>query len=152
MHPWRFLFLTKNLGLPVAWDLNDYGFFISGGISVGNINLELLQSSDGTKNQGIFPDRFGVIGLAFQPGLPIEQKIPVLDQKKILHGQPEPFIIDPGRTNRILWTNLYLEEFMPETMVFYCEYAYVQDKRRDELESALSAKGGGLLELKGSGE
>ena len=100
--PVAFSFLTKNLGLPVAWDLNDYGFFISGGISVGNINLELLQSSDSTQNQGIFPDRFGVIGLAFQPGLPIEQKIPVLDQKKILHGQPEPFIIDPGRTNRIL--------------------------------------------------
>ena len=38
---------------------------------------------------------------------------------------------------------------MPETMVFYCEYAFDQDKRRDELESALSAKGGGLLGIKG---
>jgi hypothetical protein len=38
--------LAEELGLPVAWPVGDYGTLVSGGIGLGNANLELLRASD----------------------------------------------------------------------------------------------------------
>lgn len=36
-----FLLLSDTFQLPVAWPLTDYGGFLSGGVAVGNVNLEI---------------------------------------------------------------------------------------------------------------
>ena len=41
-----FSLLTGTLQLPVAWPMTDYGAFASGGVGVGNTNLEIIKETD----------------------------------------------------------------------------------------------------------
>jgi catechol 2,3-dioxygenase-like lactoylglutathione lyase family enzyme len=138
-----FDFFTNSLGLPVAWNLTDYGDFTSGGVSLGNVNLEIIQMSQKSREEGMFPDRYGIIGIAFQPAESLNGSLASLDGKNIRYGQPEPFVMEWAGAPRTLWTNVYFEDFMPETLVFYCNYSFDENKNREKLKSELVQIHGG---------
>lgn len=136
---------VKELGLPVAWQMTSYGAFSSGGISFGNVNMELLNSSLEMRQQGLIPEGNRYIGIAFQPHESLVTLIPVLDAYQISHGPVVPFTIIQNGTPRPLWYNLVLSDMMPGTMIFYCEYTFNQTGFRNQMEHSLATVHGGPL-------
>ena len=41
-----FTLLSDTFQFPVVWPMSDYGGFASGGVAVGNVNLEVLRASE----------------------------------------------------------------------------------------------------------
>ena len=145
-------FFTNDLGLPVAWPMADYGPFSTGGVSFGNVNLELLHSSDEMRRQGLVPEGNGIVGVAFQPLEPLEPTVKVLDAYQVPHGAIIPFTIPGNGTPSTLWNNLELSGIMPGSMIFYCEYTFKQDVFRSKMKSALDSSNGGPLGITGLAE
>jgi hypothetical protein len=143
--------LSEGLGLPVAWPMVNYGSFSTGGVSFGNVNLELLNSSEEMRQQGLIPKGNGIVGVAFQPLTPLESTTRVLDAQHVPHGAILPFNITQNGTPSTLWYNLELSEMAPGSMIFYCEYTFNQTGFRKRMEQSLvSANGGplGVLKMK----
>ncbi len=138
-------FFTNDLGLPVAWPMADYGPFSTGGVSFGNVNLELLHSSDEMRRQGLVPEGNGIVGVAFQPLEPLEPTVKVLDAYQVPHGAIIPFTIPGNGTPSTLWNNLELSGIMPGSMIFYCEYTFNQTGFRQRMEHSLARANGGAL-------
>ena len=134
---------TRSFGLPVAWNLSDYGSFSSGGVSLGNVNIELIHMSDKILDDELIPQRDGIIGIAFQPGDSLNGSLSSLDAKQIQYGPPEPFVMEWSGEPRTLWTNVFFEDFMPDTLVFYCNYSFDANKRREMMKSELVERSGG---------
>jgi hypothetical protein len=143
---------TGDLALPVAWPLTDYGSFTSGGVSFGNVNVEFLNSSPGMRGPGMIPDKDGFVGIAFQPASTLESTVPVLDTGRVSHGEITPFTQDVNGTKITLWNQLVLTDVMPDTLVFYCEYAFNQTAFRQRMISRLAADHGGPLGITGMKE
>ena len=111
---------SGELGLPVAWPMVNYGPFSTGGVSFGNVNMELLNGSDEMKQQGLIPKDNGIVGVAFQPLEPLGLTEKTLDAHQIPHSDIIPFNVTENGTPSTLWSNLTLSEIMPGSMIFYC--------------------------------
>lgn len=136
---------SEELDLPVAWQMVDYGSFSTGGVSFGNVNMELLESSWLTKLQGQVPWNIGIVGIAFEPSSSLEATTTILDNGRVAHSAVIPFNTEMNGTRYTLWNNLILERFMPGSMIFYCKYTFDQDKFRQHMQSSLVSKDGGSL-------
>lgn len=140
-----FALLSDTLQLPVAWPMVDHGGFASGGIALGNVNLEILKSTNTLA--GGASARFS--GVALEPE-PLTRTLPELRARRIQHGQPAPFR-SPGTlgfpTTR--WTTVALPSVSHETVsVFLCAYAHdVANSRRESLEQLRLRSGGPLSVL-----
>ena len=139
-----FTLLSDTLQLPVAWPWADYGGFASGGISLGNVNLEIFQDSK--------RDRAGrtssLLGFALEPG-PLRTTLPALDALGITRGKPVPFRSrQPDGSNAIRWTTVSLPFVSSEAVnIFLCEYTHDVPARRRELQDQLRSRSGGPLTL-----
>ena len=141
---------SADLGLPIAWPMVDYGPFKSGGVSFGNVNLEVLKSSQEMRSQGLIPDGNGIIGIAFQPSEPLESTVNVLDAGKVPRGPILPFSVVQNGTSMTLWKNLELSDMMPGSLIFYCEYTFRdQSGFRQRMEQMLATANGGVLGVTG---
>lgn len=140
---------SKDLGLPVAWPMVDYGPFSTGGVSFGNVNMELLNSSTEMRQQGLVPEGNGIVGVAFQPLEPLESTVQVLDAQNVPHGAIVPFTTVQNGTKSTLWNNLELSKVMPGSMIFYCEYTFNQTAFRQRMEHSLATANGGALGIRG---
>lgn len=141
-----FNILSETLDLPIAWDSKSYaGIFVSGGISFGNINIEILNYAKIFKVLGLAPNREGIIGIAFEPNNSIEKTCEILDELKINHGKPKPFKGKVNGEKKVLWTNLFLKDILEKYQIFFCKYAFNQGDRRTKLNSELVEKKGGLI-------
>jgi PKD repeat protein len=136
---------SRDLGLPVAWPMVDYGEFSTGGVTFGNVNMELLNGSEEMRQQGLIPDGNGMVGVAFQPSGPLASTIKTLDVYQVPHGAILPFTITENGTSQTLWNNLELSNMMPGSMIFYCEYTFNQTAFRQRMEQSLAAADGGAL-------
>lgn len=136
---------VQELGLPVAWQMTSYGDFSSGGVSFGNVNMELLNSSLEMRHKGLIPEGNGYIGIAFQPHESLVTLIPVLDAYQIPHEPVVPYTIIQNGTPRPLWYTLVLSDMMPSMMIFYCEYTFNQTGFRNQMEHSLATVHGGPL-------
>ncbi len=136
---------SGDLGLPVAWPMVDYGEFSSGGVTFGNVNMELLNGSEEMRQQGLIPDGNGIVGVAFQPSEPIGLTEKTLDVYQVPHGPIIPFNVTENGTTSTLWNNLELSNMMPGSMIFYCEYTFNQTGFRLQMEQSLAAANGGAL-------
>jgi hypothetical protein len=117
-----FRFLTETLGLPVAWPFTHYGAFASGGVVLGGINLEVLQTSEAYPFfTAARPAR--VQGIVFEP-MPIDAAfLAELDRRGIPHSPPMPFRGSGHGTSGLLWTNVYFPDFLDDRAIaFVCEY------------------------------
>lgn len=86
----------SRMGMFVAWPYADYGPFESGGVRLGNVNLEVI-GVDGQAGEGMpaagepagvsgWPRQFVMLAPPSLPGLPA-----MLDERGVRHGEPEPF-------------------------------------------------------------
>src|SRR5262245_49076856 len=130
-----FVFLTESLKLPEAWPYADYGFFGSGGVSLGNVNLEALQRNDLPGGTPQHPAR--ITGIAFEPAVEVDEVMRVLDSRGIAHTPPMPYV-PPGREDPF-WTNV---GFDVTEGTFVCKYHFDVAARRKQLKDELDARSG----------
>jgi len=114
-----FNFLTQELKLPVAWPYREYGNSASGGVYAGNVNLEpvFFQHKHETLNTSS-----KIIGLAFEASVPTEEMLKELDRRNIPYMKPETMEFGPEGSKVKISTNTILENMLPGSFVFLCEY------------------------------
>jgi hypothetical protein len=112
--------LAKLLHLGVAWPVQDYGDFRSGGLALGAFNLELVRFA-GTEPR---PDPRRLDGIALA-GSSLESAVSALRAQELRIGDPVPF----GPPGPVLWTNAQVDGLLPSsTSVFVCAYeAFMRD-------------------------
>ncbi|MEZ4702520.1 MAG: VOC family protein [Rhodothermales bacterium] len=132
-----FAVLTDTLRLPVAWPMTDYGGFVSGGVAIGDVNLEIIQTEEGAP-------RF--TGFALEPA-PLDEVLTELKARGIRHGPPAPYRArQPDGTMQTRWTTVSLPEVSRDAVeVFFCAYTHDVPARRRSLRDALQALHGGPL-------
>lgn len=137
-----FSLLSDTFQLPVVWPMANYGRVHSGGVSAGNVNLEIVKMP--VTGEDAARSRF--IGLALEPE-PLESSLAELDSRGIRHGAAVPLttLIADGSI-ATLWTTVMLPDVSNSAMiVFLCEYTHdVAAQRRDALEQLQALDGGPL--------
>lgn len=135
-----FSLLSETFQFPVAWPMTDYGNFASGGVAVGNVNLEIVKDTGTAGAAGRVKSRWA--GFALEPE-PLRTSVPELDARGIRHGTPAPFKSGLFTTR---WTTVGLPEVSGDASeVFLCEFAEDLTPRRRLLREQLQARGGGPL-------
>lgn len=139
-----FLLLSETFQFPIAWPLSDYGAFASGGVAVGNVNLEIIRSSEPPTAAA----NAHFTGLALEPE-PLRTSLAELDARRIPHGPPAPFrsrrLFAPSAT---LWTTVALPSVSSDTVeVFLCDYPDDLPARRQRLGEQLRSRDGGPLSV-----
>lgn len=135
-----FSLLTETFELPVAWPMSDYGGFVSGGVALGNANVEVIR--DAGTAAGSPKSRWS--GVALEPGH-LRDALAGLKARGIGHGVPAPFRSGLFTT---LWTTVSLPEVSgPDSQVFLCEYEDDISERRSRLAEQLRARQGGPLSI-----
>ena len=135
-----FTFLTDGLNLPEAWPFADYGVFGSGGVSLGNVNLEVLPGNNLPGGCPQHPAR--VTGIAFEPALEIDELMRAFDRRGISHTPPMPYV--PVGREAPFWTNVGFD-VMEGT--FVCKYHFEVAVRRKQLKNELDTRRGGALSV-----
>ena len=134
-----FTLLSDTLQFPVVWPLSDYGSFASGGVALGNVNLEILKAADSTVKS-----RF--VGFALEPK-PLRTVLTELKARRIPHGLPSPFRSrQPNGSMTTLWTTVGLPDISSDGVnVFFCEYGHNVLAQRRRLDEQLKSRDGGPL-------
>jgi hypothetical protein len=140
-----FALLSQTLALPVAWPLFPYQGFLSGAVSAGNLNLEVLQPLD----QGLPPHATvpgtRLIGIAFEPH-DVAGAAAELDRRAIGHRPPWSFELnDPTGRAIASWTSIDLDGWPECPILLLVKYDRDQDARRAALRAQLEERRGGPL-------
>ena len=113
-----FSVLTETLGLPVAWPLESYPTFQSGGVALGNLYLELIQC--GTRRPPSGAGR--LCAMAFESP-PIEDAVSELSRRGIPHTPAAAYVErgpdgerTPVRSNAVLGRMLG-KDFLLDTAI-----------------------------------
>lgn len=137
---------TEVLGLPESWPVHDYGIFRSGGVSIGNCNLEFVHGD--SEVNPFFEVRLPSVirGIAFEPE-PGTDWGAELDVRGLRHTDRIPY---EGRGCRghegHLWTTMFLSGMVErEATVILCEYHAEECMRGEEAREALRRAGGGVI-------
>jgi hypothetical protein len=106
-----FKLLSETFQLPVAWPLRTYPSFTSGGITLGNLYLELLscapQRGAASRNSDA-----SFAAIAFEADSLAESVIE-LERRKIPHGPVTPYMqIEPDGSKTKLYANVILGKMM----------------------------------------
>jgi hypothetical protein len=144
-----FDFLAATLQLPEAWPFAENQGYVSGGLGVGNVNLEIYRYARQKDAEARKPAVAHFAGLALEP-YPLSDALPVLSGRGIPYGTPEPYIsILPDGSKGVIWTTVPLPSFSKSGMsVFLYEYstAFLNlDVRRKQLGNRLTLNNGGPL-------
>jgi hypothetical protein len=137
-----FRFCHDRLALPVAWPFARYGATRSGGVGLGDLNLEFLDPG----RPFLAPRQPAGIGLvAFQPApQTIDDLIAALGHRGIPHHGP---VTTGSQVSG--FTNVYLGPFGVD-LGFFCSYHHPGSRDAVAIRAAsLSAAGGGALVLRG---
>lgn len=89
------------LGLPAPWPVSRHAAFISGGVALGNVPLEIL--SMGPPRKGA-PDAMP-FGIALEAVAPLERVVPELLRRKVNVSGLLPYLREEGGEQKHLWTN-----------------------------------------------
>lgn len=138
--------LTVDLRLPVAWPFTSFGGFSSGGVALGNVNLEVIAAPPNSTTQGT--TRFS--GLALEPE-PLSAALAELDARHLGHGEAAPSGSRwLARFTRPRWTTVSLPDVSaPGVEVFLCEFGHDVAAQRRLLREELDARSGGPLGVLG---
>jgi hypothetical protein len=91
----------QQLLLSQAWPVMATPFFVSGGLHLGNTNLEIIRV-------GRQPKPVSLYGIAFDFH-PFEESLPELERRGIPHTPPLPFVqVDEQGWQMIAWTSVFL--------------------------------------------
>jgi catechol 2,3-dioxygenase-like lactoylglutathione lyase family enzyme len=145
-----YAFFTETMQLPVAWPLTSpREGVVTGGVGVGNVNLEAIQFSGQTEPQS------RLLGFAFEP-VSLDESLRQLTLRGLAAGVRREIVgTRPDGSKGMLWTNVTLQQFSDSddparssVHIFLSEYspAYVDvGQRRERLQNQLVANGGGPL-------
>lgn len=99
---------SETLQLPVSWDVKSYEAFTSGGVSLGNINLEILSLGAGSASQG--EPRAQFCAFAFECDS-LESAVKELQRRKLKCSSVVPYIESPaaGLPRTHLWSNAFVD-------------------------------------------
>jgi hypothetical protein len=146
-----FALLSGALRLPVAWPLFPYRGFLSGAVSFGSVNLEILEPVDPSLPAEWRTPGTRLLGLAFEPPT-IEAALSSLDERGINHGLPEPFRLDVPGGAAVSWTTVDLDG-RPECPIrLLVKYDRDQDARRAAFRAQLRERAGGPLGIEALAE
>lgn len=151
---------SKTLNLPVAWPPSDYEGFFSGGVNIGNVNLEFAYSKDESTAASSMGDRVAnarFSGLGLEP-VPLAEAVARLDDLGLRHSKPDAYQQSQDETGKTLnlWTTVYLDELSKSMDIFLCEYSNdlfrtenpprrdIQDNRRYLMDQLKQRHGGPL--------
>ena len=136
-----FTLASQALELPVAWPFTDYGGFASGGVSLGNVNLEVLSAAP----RGEGPSA-RLRGLALEPQA-LEPTLAALNERGVRCGRPSPFRGENASGAPVtLWTTVALPSVSNDALeVFLCEYADDPAAKRAAWDAQLRERDGGPL-------
>jgi hypothetical protein len=140
-----FHFFRDSLGLPEVWGYQRWGDFASGGLTLGNVVLELVwwMPEDGA----VLPVEFS--GIAFEPVQQTDSLIVELARRGVPHAKPDTSFFDSETTDvTVGWVNTILTGMLPDPRsVFFCDYAERERvaRGRREASDALVASDGGPL-------
>jgi catechol 2,3-dioxygenase-like lactoylglutathione lyase family enzyme len=140
-----FSWFKEVLGLPEAWAMKDFGGMFSGGVTVGNANLEFVRFKSARFGHPVedHPPKGGarVAGIAFEPNSSTDLSIKELDARDIPHG-------DAHRTPN--WTDTVISGLLDDPDVaFLAEYHFDHRSWRKALSEALAKTSGGKLGIVG---
>jgi hypothetical protein len=107
-----FKLLSETFQLPVAWPLRAYPAFTSGGITLGNLYLEILSCAPKTRSSsdGSRDARFAAIAFEVES---LTESLKELDRRKIPHGPVTPYVqpeADGSKT--LLYANAILGKML----------------------------------------
>ncbi|WP_405208021.1 hypothetical protein [Aquimarina sp. LLG6339-5] len=126
-----FQVFTEQFGLPVVWDYQNWGSFSSGGISLGNVVIELI-GSQSTQNLTYY-------GIALEPNQPLKRTKSFLDSLNISHGQI---------SKASKWSTMSLTNLLPDDInLFLCDYhnrEFIALNRKNAVDKLVKNKGGTL--------
>ncbi len=136
-----FALASQTLELPVAWPFTDYGGFASGGVWLGDANLEVLGAGS---THGA--PRARLRGLALEPA-GLESSLKSLNERGVRLGRPSPYRAQDASGARVtLWTTVALPSVSNDALeVFLCEYADDQAPKHMASSAQLRERGGGPL-------
>lgn len=135
---------VQELASPVAWPFSSYGSWASGGIALGNANLEFIAF----EGHALAPDfEAAFFGLQLEPS-PLSDVVPELERRGIPHGKPEPF---PAAQSP-MWTWVTLPGLSQGCHVSLCEYHAFPAAGISEPNLKMRATGGGRLGVTGLAE
>jgi hypothetical protein len=137
-----FALLSETFRLPIVWPMSDYGGFASGGVALGNVNIEILRSTA----SGDATARSRIIGFALEPE-PLAGSLAELEARNVPHGSPSPYNVPgPDGSATTLWTTVALPSVSSTDIeVFFCQYEHDVAEARRELLAELQSRGGGPL-------
>ena len=122
---------TEQFGLPVVWDYQNWGNFSSGGITLGNVVLELIE------NQPAQAQTY--YGIALEPNQSLHRTRAFLDSVHILHGRI---------SKASEWSTMSLNNLLPDNIdLFLCDYHdrdFIKRNRKNAVDN-LGRKNGGTL-------
>lgn len=125
-----FTLLTGTLGLPVAWPFAEYPGFASGGVQMGNVNIETIHFAEGSPlpypgSPPVYRDGrdASLFGIVLEPySLPTLSD--VLRARGALPGAPSDQMGEYEGHPVRLWTNMFLQALGLDSYVVYtCEYS-----------------------------
>jgi hypothetical protein len=137
-----FAVLTEQLGLPMLWPFTSFGVFSSGGVSVGSIKLEIIESNAVTP-WSTAEDPPQIQGIAFRPASPIDDVyLAEVDARSIPRTAPSRF----EREGKPAWTNVYFSDFVSATAgAFVCDYNVPESRDIARRQRVLDDCSGGRL-------
>ncbi len=126
-----FQIFTKQFGLPVVWDYQNWGSFSSGGITLGNVVFEFIESQ---------PEHTRTYyGIALEPNQSLKRAIPFLDSVNITHGRI---------SKASEWSTMSLINVLPDNInLFLCDYHdrdFIQQDRKKAIDKLVINNGGAL--------
>lgn len=113
-HPDAFFnLLTETFGLPVAWPLRSYPSFISGGVTLGNLYLEVLSTSAAAPRAPVSEgSRARFAAIAFEAAR-LDETVAELDSRKVPHGPLVPYMqVEADGTKTRLYANVILGKML----------------------------------------
>jgi hypothetical protein len=114
-----FTLLTQQLLLPQAWPLTTNPFFTSGGVHLGNLNLEVMQVGQQARPARLY-------GIAFELQ-PYDISLPELEARRIPHTPPMPFfVVDEQGWQVTAWNNVYLGGLMGDSRMARMFFSFSQ--------------------------
>lgn len=127
-----FRLFSETLKMPVVWPFRSYGAFASGGVALGNVNLELVRAAE---------DK-GLVAMALEP-ISLTEAMGELDKRALKRGAAAPFSEkDETGQSHLRWTTIQLPSLAP---AFLCKYNFDVTERRVRLKQELDSRQGGPL-------
>ena len=130
-------FLRRDLLLPEVWPFSDYGSITCGGVSLGNVVLEVVWRA-GVDDSG--SENASFQGIAFEPVGTAESTLAWLDKRSLGHSAPNPFKRMIDGSERVHAVTFGLDVPPNDASIFVCDY-----KSRDSVREGREMASGELL-------